>query len=536
MASRIPQRVMTRPGVRNRTSGSVQHGFTTNPTYPVPSQVPEGPQPLVGAWKTPVIDGKDLSAIGFQADVWRISGQSNLMGNIATPAKFQVEASLDGNSWELLTATSAPGIVNAKTLTQNVDGPLFQAPYNKPAYRYYQARLVLAGGAAVLGTVITAPANPKQNGTALAVSPDGLVLFYGSSTTPYLEAYNITVATSAFSAAVDPGVAMAGTVNDIDVIGPFGASSTYYVAVSLASTPYWAIIPYTVAGGFGTAITGTAFAGAALSVMWVPNVADPTKQVVFFGYTGAPGVTAYQFNASTGAIGAQCNLTSFQNGSGNPVVPGANVNDLAFSLDGNLLVTAETTSPYAHVFTVDANASPAIPLTGVAPDPVVLPGAACTCVAIHPSGEYVVLGSAANVYAYELMRNASAFNQPPYTNDSTNKLRVTWGKQQTTAGGLGNLAWICFHPNGSAIYFASASTPFVKGYPSQDFVTGALGTAETAPTAIVNMTAGKAVVFHPFGQYIYIAGTSSAAAGSVSGWPWLMDANVGITIFGADYV
>ena len=144
---------------------------------------------FTGLWKTPVIDGATFSSIGMQVDYQHIKGQSGtgsaaLLGNIATPATWQMEASLDGIAWLKLTATNAPGIVNANTITQAVEASLWNAPYNKPGYRFFQSRLVLVGSAAVFAAAMTAPATLPQNGTAVCFSPDGLVMFYGSSTTP----------------------------------------------------------------------------------------------------------------------------------------------------------------------------------------------------------------------------------------------------------------------------------------------------------------------------------------------------------------
>jgi hypothetical protein len=142
----------------------------------------------------------------------------------------------------------------------------------------------------------------------------------------------------------------------------------------------------------------------------------------------------------------------------------------------------------------------------------------------------------ATMDAYNILRNPGAFTGPPYTSATFNPAGLVWGYQQLTTVTLGPAFCCCYHPNGSAFYVGTTTgTPFIKGYPVQDFATGHLGTAETAPAAITNMTAAKQITFHPWGQALVISGTSSAAAGSLGAENWLMDANIGITLFGSTY-
>lgn len=529
-----------------------------------PSMLPVGGQsgitggtivPFVGLWKTPAIDGASYSSIGMQVDYQHIKGQAGtgsaaLLGNIATPATWQMEASIDGLSWLKLTATNAPGIVNANTITQAIEASLWNAPLNKPAYRFFQSRLVLAGGAAVFAAAMTAPATLPQNGTSLCFSPDGLVMFYGTSTTPYLEAFNLsalTATTMTFTANVAATALTVTTATDMDCIGPFVVNQVaqYYVAIAGAATPYNVIATYSVAGGWSAYQAYPALAGAALAVKWVPGISNPNAQVVFFGFTGGTGMAAYSYNAGTGGLGSILTTNVSSAGLALPAT-GANVSAIDISKDGTILITGESSTPFTHMFSLNANAFATAPITGFAANPAALPAAAVVCVSISPYSEAVVLVLGATVESYQIFKASptgtipglGGFSASNFINYSTNPSGLYWGgQQQITTVTLGPATWGVHHPNGSLFTVGtSTGTPFEKSYPVADFVTGYLGTAETAPTAIANATACLQVKWHPNGQYLASANTSSAAAGSAGAKAYLMDANISCTLFGSSYI
>lgn len=519
--------------------------------------------PYTGLWKTPVIDAAAMSMVGFQVDYQHIKGQAGtgsaaLLGNIATPASWQLEGSLDGLAFLKLTATNAPGVVNTNTITQAVESSLWQVPLNKPGYRYFQARLVPAGAAAVYAAAMTAPATLPQNGTSVCFTPDGLVMFYGTSTTPYLEAFNLsslTATTVVFSVNVAATALTVTTATDMDCIGPFTVNGVaqYYVAIAGAATPYNVIAIYSVAGGFSAYQAYPALAGAALAVKWVPGISNAAAQIVFFGFTGGTGMAAYSYNASTGGLGVILTTATSTSGSSLPAV-GANVSAIDISKDGSILITGESSTPFTHMFSLNANAAggSTAPITGYAANPMALPAAAIISVSISPHGEAVVLALGATVESYQIFRTNPTGNAPTastgnalgsfsnnqFVNYTTNPLGLIWGgQQQITTVTLGNATWVVHHPNGSLVTVGTVTgTPFEKSYPVQDFITGYLGTAETAPTAITNATACLQVKWHPSGAYLASANTSSAAAGSAGAKAYLFDANVGCTFFGSNYV
>lgn len=524
-------------------SGQKQFGAPVAGAPVVPSQVPAAtPAALTDQCKSPLIDLGASSQVSFQADLERISGQANFLANVATPVTFQVEGSNDGNRFQKVTSTIWPGI-NTTAAVQNTDGPLFQNPQGKCPYRYLQTRLVYAA-TQVLGSLITPPTTNVANCAGICYAPDETVLFMGFLATPYLQASPVTIAsiqTTGHGTEVLSAALAATGVNALDVIGPF--NNTYYVLCACAATPFFAIVPYTAAGGFGTAITsGIVLTGAALCAKWVPGVISQNNQTAFIGVTGAPGMVGISFNIvnqTASLINTQTSSTSVA-----LPVPGPNVNGLDVALDGSFMVTAESvatsTVTSVHLYTLNVNANPTSPITGYAPNPNIVVGAASKCVAIHPSGEAFGLGSAGNIYFYQVYRNSGSYQQAPYTNPSpsttaTNPAAFTIGpRSAATATTLTAVTACAFSHDGGTFGVQCSATPFFKSYPYADFGTASLGTANTGATAIVNASAGLCLTWSP-DDAVVMVGNTSIAAGAVSGWAFLMCMNIGEEMFQATY-
>lgn len=492
-----------------------------------PNQVPQQtPKPVTGLWKTPVIDIQQSSFVGIQADIQLITTKSFT----ATGGKLQLEFSNDANAFTVATATNA-GTGSAQ-VTVSAQGPQLIGGQTKPPYRFVQGRLVAPPSIAAVGSALASnPSSPKQNGTAIAMTPDGKYLLYGSSTTPFLEAFPITASSGAFGTVVDSS-ALAGTVVAIDVIGSNG---NYWVAVAMSTTPYAAVIPFTGAA-FGTAVTPTALAGAGLSVKWIPGIADPTKQQVVWGLTGAPGVTGYQFDttSSTGAFGTALTLTKTATAQ-SLSVPGANVVGIMAAADGSFLTTLCSSTPFLYTFTLadQSQTATTTPITGQLPNPNGLPAGAGGFGDVHPSGECISFPNSTNIYTYAIYRNGAAYGASKAGSanwvTALNPQGWAYGPLLTKAA-TGTAVQLAYHPNGAYLAAVTGTTPFEVTWPTADLIAG-LGTAETGQAALTNMTAGKGGVWHPNGQFIYICGTSSAAAGSLGGYPFAGDLEVGMEIF-----
>lgn len=250
-----------------------------------------------------------------------------------------------------------------------------------------------------IGAKITNPGSvPAGNGTAVAWSKLGDAIVVGCATTPFVASYPFSA--GAFGTIhTAPVSTPSGTITAIDFmpIHLTTLSTSTFIALAGAVTPFISMYAYTAATGFGAISTApvtlpAGAAGAGHSIAFSPN-----GQYLAIAVATNPFLAVYPVSQA-GVFGVKIADPA--------TVPAGAATSCQWTPDGDFLVVGHGTTPFNSWYPFTAGAF-GIKLT----DSSTLPPAAATDVSIAPNGETVIFGSGTTpfVKTYGGVRNAKNY-------------------------------------------------------------------------------------------------------------------------------
>lgn len=341
-------------------------------------------------------------------------------------------------------------------------------------YRWFYVAGIRAGYGTIPFVSVNPSTLPASQSNGIDISPDGLFVCSGNTTTPFASVYQIydsaiglkygnknRVTPTAAAAAIN-GVAYSV---DGDVIFTVGGTTPFIqgwyadrgTGVTVLSNP-------------GTLPAG---AGQSLSV-------HPSGGALITGHTTSPFMTGWPLTA--GAYG-----TKYTNPG---TLPAAQVNAIEFSKTGDYVAVSSGTTPFIQVWPFDI-------INGfgtVVPNPASLPhgGASAGGKGIdwRPQGDYIAMcsSSATDNYLYVV---------------GFNRATGAFGSVVSTASDtLGAAALCCqWTPDGQYLLVGNSATPFLYVY---DFSAATIG----APVAFDGSNPGGQIndmVVAPSGEYVILS-------------------------------
>lgn len=223
----------------------------------------------------------------------------------------------------------------------------------------------------------------------VAFAPNRNMVFYASGTSPYIQGFFLDRQTGISTAIANPGTLPAGAAQSI-AISPNGL----YVGVGHTTTPFLSVYPFTGAA-YGTKLANPAALPAAqvTSFAW-----SPTGDFIAAASRTTPFIQAWAFSGNTtgGTFGAAVSNPSPLPADG-PV--GQLGKGIAWRPQGDYIAMAMETTPYLYVVPFNrTTAAFGTPLSvsgaGIA--------AACKAVQWSPCGQYlIVVGASPGLYVID---------------------------------------------------------------------------------------------------------------------------------------
>jgi WD40 repeat protein len=307
-------------------------------------------------------------------------------------------------------------------------------------------------------TALTPPASTiggSAAGTAVAFSPDGLLLFYCAGTGSRGWAISGSGASTTFSAAISE-LTFTGDIEGTTTGCSFSPDGTM-IAVSHTTTPFVSI--WTLAGS-GAATVATELAAPAAIPTGSGNGVQfsPDGSFLAVAHTTSPFTTVYEISGTT--------FTKIDDESSEfaATLPTGVGSDVAFSRDGTWMAVAHTTTPFVSIYSIDSGA-----FTKVT-NPSTLPDGNGRGVAFTTDNQYLAVVHATSPFLshYKLVAG-------------------TWTKQSdpTAPDGIGNR--VAFTPDNHEMVVAHDTSAFLTIYEAYNWL-DADGTGATSTLADPLMT------------------------------------------------